>query len=148
MQHFLGAERRLTRAHAWRDFVAGAAAACGGVLIVAGAWLPWFSLYAGLHPLRGITALNGRLLLAGGVVAALMGLALLVRDDRRLRWLLAGLGIGLSVFAAWILFGVPATYRTMQENPMLVARIGPGLFVALLGALIVVAAPLIKPRTY
>ena len=123
---------------------AGGAAAFGGALIVAGAWLPWFSLYAGLHPLRGISALNGRILLAGGAVALLMGLALLVRDHRRLRRLLGALGIGLALFAAWILMGVPETYRTMQENPMLVARVGPGLFVAMFGALIVVAAPFIK----
>lgn len=130
-----------------RGLAAGGAAALGGALIVAGAWLPWFSLYAGLHPLRGITGLNGRLLLAGGAAAAVVGLALLVRDDRRRRGLLGSLGVGLAVFSAWLLLGVPTTYRTMQENPMLVARIGPGLFVVLLGALLVVAAAFIRRPT-
>lgn len=127
-----------------RSIAAGGVAALGGALIVAGAWFPWFSLYAGLHPLRGITAINGRLLVIGGAAAAALGLALLVRDDRRLRTMLGCLGGGLLGFATWILVGVPATYRAMQQNPMLVARIGPGLFVVLLGALLVVAAPFVR----
>lgn len=120
-----------------RPVLAGMAGAIGGSLIIVGTVLPWFSLYAGLHPLRGIMGLNGRLLLAGGAVAAMMGILLLFRDLRPVRLMLGGLGVGLALFAGWILLGVPATYRTLQENPMLVAQIGPGLFVALLGTLIV-----------
>ncbi len=126
-----------SEARSLRPIAAGLAGAIGGTLIIVGTVLPWFSLYAGLHPLRGIMGLNGRLLLAGGAVAAIIGTVLLFRDLRPLRLLLGGLGIGLALFAGWILLGVPATYRTLQENPMLVAQIGPGLFVALLGTLVV-----------
>src|SRR5207249_75574 len=45
-----------------------AAALVGGALVAAGAFLPWLSLFAGLHPLRGVIGLNGRLLAAGGGV--------------------------------------------------------------------------------
>lgn len=144
MQQVLDADIALARSGARPDLVGGAVGTTGGALIIAGTLLPWFSLYAGLHPLRGTAGLNGRLLLAGGAVAVLLGLALFVRGDRRLRRVLGGLGVGLAIFAAWILLGLPATYRTMQDNPMLVARIGPGVFVAMLGALVVAAAALTR----
>src|SRR5216110_896890 len=44
------------------------AAVAGGGLMAIGAFLPWLTLYAGLHPLRGVIGLNGRVLAAGGAV--------------------------------------------------------------------------------
>lgn len=118
----------------------------GGTLVVVGSWLPWFTLYAGLHPLRGITGLNGQLLAAGGLLAAVVSVMLLTKPRRTLHWLLGGLGLCLALFTAWILAGVPATYRAMQENPLLVAQTGPGLWVVLGGALLVVTSAVISAR--
>ncbi len=49
-----------------RERLVAVAAVVGGALIATGAFLPWLSLFAGLHPLRGVIGLNGRLLAAGG----------------------------------------------------------------------------------
>jgi len=129
-----------------RDRVPALAGIAGGALVVVGAWLPWFSLYAGLHPLRGTSALNGQLLVAGGLAAVLIGLGLLIPSRRALRWPLGGLGLSLTLFTTWILLGVPATYRAMQENPLLVARLGPGLIVVMLGALLISAGGVLTAR--
>src|SRR5207249_12178032 len=67
-----------------------AAALVGGALVAAGAFLPWLSLFAGLHPLRGVIGLNGRLLAAGGGVC-------LVAGGRYWVQAAAGLGRGLAV---------------------------------------------------
>src|SRR2546425_1835672 len=61
--------RRLPREE---RYVASAAVA-GGALLAIGAFLPWLTLYAGLHPLRGVIGLNGRVLAAGGAVCLVAG---------------------------------------------------------------------------
>src|SRR3989442_10779266 len=61
--------RRLPREE---RYVASAAVA-GGALVAIGAFLPWLTLYAGLHPLRGVIGLNGRVLAAGGAVCLVAG---------------------------------------------------------------------------
>ncbi len=111
----------------------------GGMLVILGTWLPWFTLYAGLHPLRGIAGLNGRLLAAAGLLAAAFSVMMLTNPRPAWRWALGALGLVTTLFSTWILAGVPATYRTMQENPLLVAQTGPGLWVVLCGALLVMA---------
>src|SRR3989442_14869602 len=61
--------RRLPREE---RYVASAAVA-GGALLAIGAFLPWLTLYAGLHPLRGVIGLNGRVLAAGGAGCLVAG---------------------------------------------------------------------------
>lgn len=128
------------------DAMSGVIGIAGGTLVIVGSWLPWFTLYAGLHPLRGITGLNGQLLAAGGLLAAFVGLLLLMKPRRSFHWLLCSLGLCLTLFTAWILAGVPATYRAMQENPLLVAQLGPGLWVVLGGTLLIAAGASIKTK--
>jgi len=43
----------------------------GGLIVILGTWLSWFSLFAGLQPYRGVDVLNGRLLSAGGGLSIL-----------------------------------------------------------------------------
>lgn len=128
------------------EAMSGVIGIAGGTLVMVGSWLPWFTLYAGLHPLRGITGLNGQLLAAGGLLAAGVSVMLLMKPRRALHWILGGLGICLALFTAWILAGVPATYRAMQENPLLVAQRGPGLWVVLGGALMVMSSTVVSAR--
>src|SRR5881628_528032 len=61
------------------------AAVAGGGLMAIGAFLPWLTLYAGLHPLRGVIGLNGRVLAAGGAVCLVAGVRGWGRRARRLR---------------------------------------------------------------
>lgn len=128
------------------DAMSGVIGIAGGTLVIVGSWLPWFTLYAGLHPLRGITGLNGQLLAAGGLLAAVASVMLLTKPRRSLHWLLGSLGLCLTLFTAWILAGVPATYRAMQENPLLVAQLGPGLWVVLGGTLLIAAGASVKTK--
>ena len=125
------------------DRARGAAALGGGLLLSVGAVLPWMSLFAGLHQYAGVDGLYGRLILAGGVLVALGGALMYTRSYRFTRPLVGGLGLVLVGFAVWILIGLRATTRQLGDHPMLVARAGPGLFVALAGA--VVAAAVLIP---
>ncbi len=112
-------------------------AVAGGALVCVGAWLPWLSLFAGLHSYSGMFGLYGRLLFAGGVLAVAGGAAMLVRSDRWLRPGVGALGLLLSIFTSWLLLGLRSTTRALRGHPVLIARPGPGLFVALVGALTV-----------
>ena len=121
----------------------GGVAVSGGLLLTVGALLPWMSLFAGLHQYAGVDGLYGRLILAGGVLVGLGGALMYTRSFRFTRPLVGGLGLVLVGFAVWILIGLRATTRQLGDHPMLVARPGPGLFVALAGA--VVAAAVLIP---
>src|SRR5687768_16487276 len=54
----------------------------GGSGLMAGALLPRMTLLAGLHPLRGIIGLNGKIVFAVGAVAFIAGLLLVMRPVR------------------------------------------------------------------
>jgi hypothetical protein len=122
-----------------QERLVASAAVVGGALIAIGAFLPWLSLFAGLHPLRGIMGLNGRLLAAGGVVCLVAGLRCWQRPERWLQRAVVALGWGLTGFAIWLTVQLFITYRELRVNPMLVPRLGPGLFLALGGSLIAAA---------
>ena len=130
------------------DRRAGALGLLGGAMVMAGTVLPWFTLFAGLQPYRGILGLYGKVLLGGGLVAALAGAVLLVSGGLVLRRAVGVLGLGMAAFAGWLMVGLFDTYRTLQANPMLVAQLGPGLFVAALGAAVVAAGALPRARRH
>ncbi len=116
----------------------------GGLGVSIGACLPWMSLYAGLVSLRGVIGLNGRLLLAAGVLGVALGVVL-ARDNPRgnrvvFRRLAAGLGIGVTGAAIWLLIGVWQLSQGRGTSAMLVPRAGPGLFVVTLGGVLLVLA--------
>lgn len=120
-----------------RDWLGAAIATSGGSALVAGAMLPWMSLFAGLQRYPGVAGLYGRLILVGGVSAIIGGVAMIMRPRQRLRPAVGALGLILTAFASWVLYGLRATTRTLQHHPLLLARPGAGLFVALAGALLV-----------
>ena len=121
--------------HARERLVASAAVA-SGMLIALGAFLPWLSLFAGLHPMRGVIGLNGRLLAAGGALCLVAGVRYWQRPARRLRHAVAVLAWGLAGFTLWLTIQLFVTYRDLRANGMLVPRLGPGLFLALVGSLV------------
>jgi hypothetical protein len=127
-------------------FVASGAVA-SGVLIAIGAFLPWLSLFAGLHPLRGVIGLNGRLLAAGGVVGLVAGVCYWRRPVPRLRQAVAVLGWVLAGFSIWLTAQLLLTYRDLRANPMLVPQLGPGLFLALAGGLVSVTTAALGAAT-
>jgi hypothetical protein len=119
-----------------RERLVALAAVASGVLIAIGAFLPWLSLFAGLHPLRGVIGLNGRLLAAGGVVCLVVGVCYWRRPAPGLRRAVAVLGWVLAAFSIWLMAQLLLTYRDLRANPMLVPQLGPGLFLALAGSLV------------
>jgi len=121
----------------FQERLVAAAAAVGGALIAIGAFLPWLSLFAGLDPLRGVIGLNGRLLAAGGGVCLVAGVRYWLRPVPGLERGIAVLGWALTGYALWLIAQLFITYRELRTNPMLVPRLGLGLFLALAGSLMV-----------
>jgi hypothetical protein len=116
----------------------------GGIGISIGAWLPWMSLYAGLVSLRGLIGLNGRLLLAAGLLGVALGI-ILARENSRgyhvaARRLAAALGVGVIGASTWLFVGVWHLSHGRGASAMLIPRAGPGLFVVTLGGVLLVLA--------
>lgn len=126
----------------------GITAMIGGALVGTGAILPWLSLFAGLQSYSGMIGLYGRLLFGGGVLAVAGGVAILVRSYSWLRSSVGALGLVLALFTGWLLLGLRSTTRELGGHPMLIARPGPGLFVALIGALVVAGTLVPEPRRH
>ena len=119
-----------------------AAALFGGTLVMLGAWLPWLTLFAGLQRYSGMIGIYGRLLFAGGGLVIVASVVALRTHRSWIRQGTAVLGLGLLAFNCWLLMGLVGTLRH-GLSAMLVPRAGPGLFVSLLGAVLVAIGPLI-----
>jgi len=105
-------------------------------------------MFAGQQRYGGLIGLYGRLLFVGGALAVLAGFGHVRRDGRELRRCTALLGLVLLAFTTWLLAGLLGMVRSGLDA-MLVARPGPGLFLALLGALLVTGIPFVaylQPR--
>ena len=141
---------RLFGGHSATDgaLVGGLGVIFGGALVMLGAWVPWLTMFAGQQRYGGLIGLYGRLLFVGGALAVLAGFGHVRRDGRALRRCTALLGLVLLAFTTWLLAGLLGMVRSGLDA-MLVARPGPGLFLALLGALLVTGIPFVaylQPR--
>lgn len=112
-------------------------AVSGGGSVIAGAALPWLSVYHGLDTYSGTAGTNGHLLVAGGAAVVLLGLWYARSSNVRLRYLLGGLGFALAVFSAYLLAQLLAVDRQLQGD--FLPALGPGVFVAAAGALLVLS---------
>jgi hypothetical protein len=96
--------------------------------------------FAGLVPLRGLIGLNGRLLLAAGILCVALGVMVgrgtWLGPPIVLRRVTATLGVVITCVAIWLLIGVWELARARGESAMLVLRPGPGLFVVGLGGVL------------
>ncbi len=120
-----------------RRWLIGGATMGGGALIIAGTLLPWVSLLAGLHPYAGTAGLNGQLLIGGGLLSIISGAWFLLAGSLPVRWAIGLLGFTLLAFASWLLIELLLTYRQLAADPLLVPRLGPGLFLVVLGSLLI-----------
>jgi hypothetical protein len=111
----------------------------GGVTVIFGAWLSWFSLFAGLQPYRGVDVWNGRLLAVGGGLSVVAGICFSVHRSLGLRWGIGLLGFVLLAFASWSMVQLWILYRQLSADPFVVVRLGPGMTVVVAGALLIFA---------
>src|SRR5215813_12157311 len=115
------------RSRSIRQTFIGSAAITGGLIVILGTRLSWFSLFAGLQPYRGVDVLNGQLLAAGGLMSVLAGIWFLNRSGQRLRLGIGLLGFAMLAFASWSVLQLLILYRKLAADPMMLARPGPGL---------------------
>ena len=110
----------------------------GGSGLMAGALLPWMTLLAGLHPLRGIIGLNGKIVFAVGAVAFIAGLLLVMRPMRSsvLMTSVGLVGVAMTVAAVWLMSVMQAMQADLARNPMTLAQPGSGLVVVGVGGVI------------
>ncbi len=132
-----------------RPWLAATIATLGGGLVVVGAFLPWLTLFAGLHDFPGVAGLNGRILAVGGALAAVSGICLVLRPWPLLRWAVCALGGALALGAGWLLLQQRAMVAELVvEHPMTVAASGPGLLVALVGGVLLLVSPALQRQPH
>ena len=123
---------------------AGLAVLGGGTLMMTGAFLPWLSVFEGLQTIRGIEGPNGRALAILGAVAMIAGGLFAVRGGHRLG---LGIAIGGAAAAAYAGYLVAQLLVTMHGlDGMMLARLGPGLFLSAAGT-VLVAGSILLPET-
>jgi hypothetical protein len=121
------AVRRVVPLGGWRTIV-GLAAVAGGSAMIAGTFLPWAEAFAGLVGIPGVNGLNGRILLAAGIVIAAAGLYHLIRGGSGDRWLIGLAGFASLAFTGYLLLRLTTTLQALGGSMDLV-RAGPGLWV-------------------
>jgi hypothetical protein len=122
-----------------RDRLIASLALAGGAGVIAGAALPWLSVYHGLDTYSGTAGMNGRLLVAGGSASVLVGLWYGRRRNALLRYLIGALGFGLALFAAYLLAQLLAVDKQLNLHGFFLPALGPGLFTAGGGALLILS---------
>jgi hypothetical protein len=130
----------------WRA-IAGLTSVAAGAAIIAGAFLPWVEIFAGLMPLSGVRGTNGRILAAAGAVIVCVGLYQLVRGGQRARWTAGLAGFAALAFSGYLLIQLTRSMRVLGGDSMVAARGGPGLWVAAAGSLAAFATLFLPPST-
>jgi hypothetical protein len=130
-----------TAAESRRRRLVGTVAAIGGGSVITGALLPWLTVFSGFQSHAGISGANGRVLAASGATALIVGVWYGVRGRTSLRYAIGVLGFVLAVFSAYLVAQLLAVYRALEG--FFLPALGPGVFVAAAGALLMVATLLI-----
>lgn len=115
----------------------------GGLLSAMGVTLPWLSFFAGLQPVTALGTPNGTVLLVGAALSALSGMVLMVRPSRWSRGAVTVTGVALTAFSAYLAVGLVDIYRDVSADPLMVAQLGPGLILVLIGSVLVLSTALV-----
>jgi hypothetical protein len=135
-----------SRPRGWR-LVAALTTVAAGAVVLAGAFLPWIGVFAGLMQIPGVRGGNGRILAVAGALIIAAGLWDLAGGSPRARWAGGLAGFAAAGFAGYLLIQLNASMRSLGGDSMVVARPGPGLPVALTGALAAFATLLLPPSS-
>jgi hypothetical protein len=121
-------------------------AGTGGACVVAGAALPWLTVFRGLDSYSGTAGSNGQLLASGGAAVILLGFWYGIRGTPRTRYAIGILGFALALFSAYLVAQLLVTYRSLEG--IFLPALGPGVFVSAAGALLIVATLLIETEAH
>jgi hypothetical protein len=110
-----------------------AMAGIGGALTVIGGLAPWLSFFAGLQPVRGIDGSYGLAVVVLGLLAVVTAGLHLIPGRAATRWLLGGLGFAILAISGYLGITLLTEFSVLAADPLLIARIEPGLGIALLG---------------
>jgi hypothetical protein len=125
----------------------GAAFLTSGALAIAGALLPWLTLYAGFYQYSGMVGMYGRIILAAGIIVFGLGLTSVRVRLTWLPWAGALCGVLLTAFAAWLYEGLIEIMRR-PDTAMFAPRAGPGVLVVFAAGVLLTAlsAALVRVR--
>ena len=138
--------RHAPRLRSWQTAAALTTIAAGAA-IVTGALLPWVETFAGLIGIPGTRGINGRILAAAGILIAAAGIWHLVRGGQAARWLIGIAGCGALGFSAYLLIQLTRSMSVLGGDSMVVARGGPGLWVAAGGSAAAFATLFLPPSS-
>ncbi|MBV9093506.1 MAG: hypothetical protein JO132_06470 [Streptosporangiaceae bacterium] len=130
----------------WR-VAAGLTAVAAGAAVIAGAFMPWVEVFAGLMQIPGVRGRNGQIMAAAGAVIAGAGLYQLVRGGQGARWLAGLAGFAAAGFSGYLLIQLARSMRVLGGDSMVIARGGPGLYVAATGSLAAFATLFFPPSS-
>jgi hypothetical protein len=130
----------------WRA-AAGLTSVAAGVVVIAGAFLPWVEAFAGLVQVSGVRGSNGQILASLGTLIACAGLYQLARPGERARWVAGLAGFAAAGFSGYLLIQLARSMRVLGGDSMVIARPGPGLWVAATGALAAFATLFFPPSS-
>lgn len=126
------------------DVAATALALAGALVVIAGAYTPWATFYAGLVERDGVAG-HGKYFIALAVVAVLATALSSVRSMRSVGVLAPLAGIAIAATAVRDLRNMQA----LTHDPaaaFYVPAVGNGLYIVIAGAALLVASFLIAPR--
>jgi len=130
----------------WRA-AAGLTSAAAGAVILVGAFLPWVEAFAGLVQVSGVRGSNGRILATAGALIACAGLYQLARPAEPARWFTGMAGFAAACFSGYLLIQLARSMRVLGGDSMVIARPGPGLWVAATGSLAAFATLFFPPSS-
>jgi hypothetical protein len=123
----------------------GAAFLTSGALAIAGALLPWLTLYAGFYQYNGMVGLYGRIIFAGGIIVFALGLTSVRVRLTWLPWAGALCGVILTAFAAWLYEGLIEVMRR-PDTVMFAPHAGPGVLVVFAAGVVLTAFSVVVVR--
>jgi hypothetical protein len=111
----------------------------GSIFIILGSLLPWITFLGGLQTFSGVSGLNGKILLVSGITTLLLIGVSIIRNLDNTLWLTRIIGFFQFAFCSYLTINLVRTFHTLSTDPMnnmMVGGIGPGLFIATFGALL------------
>lgn len=129
---------RWSAAGGWRLAV-GVTAIVAGAVTIAGCFLPWAEIFAGLVGVAGVRGLNGQMLAVAGGLTLAAGIWHIATGSALSRWVIGTAGAGILGFSGYLLLQLASSLRSLGGDAMVAARGGPGLWVVAAGGLVAFA---------